>query len=100
MSTQQIIRESAARAVLAATKRLLGQDVMLSSAVIVGGAALWRLTHHRPTTVGDPYAPKCRLSPHQANIYLNVGYRHLAHRENETPGVEATAPLGRSKHLH
>ncbi|KAL6401467.1 putative abhydrolase domain-containing protein 12 protein [Ilyonectria robusta] len=43
---------------LTATKRLLGEEVNMSSAVIVGGAALWRLTK-RPS-------PNPTTSPHQS----------------------------------
>lgn len=53
MQVQQAALELAADAVFAATKRLLGDEAMLSSAVIVGGAALWRFTKHRPTAVSS-----------------------------------------------
>lgn len=51
MTVQQATLESAALAVFAAAKKILGDEAIPSKAVIVGGAALWRLTQHRPTAV-------------------------------------------------
>ncbi|KAM6530111.1 hypothetical protein FALCPG4_008234 [Fusarium falciforme] len=49
MTVQQATLESAALAVFAAAKKILGDEAIPSKAVIVGGAALWHLTRHRPT---------------------------------------------------
>ncbi|KAJ4168725.1 hypothetical protein NW754_010653 [Fusarium falciforme] len=49
MTVQQATLESAALAVFAAAKKILGDEAIPSKAVIVGGAALWHLTRYRPT---------------------------------------------------
>lgn len=64
MTVHQATLEFAALAVFAAAKKVLGDEAIPSKAVIVGGAALWRLTQHRPTAVSLTFT---ELSNHIAD---------------------------------
>lgn len=87
MSTQQATLESAARAVFIATKTFLGQEAMLSSAIIIGGAALWRLTNHRATTVSNNVSANIRTYQYLRIIVTWLtfaGCGHMACWEDDT----------------